>query len=393
MLQAVTKNGDFVTLPLLPHEEIIQLKNSKSQFFCPVCQSQLLIKVGKKVIAHFAHRYQQECPNQERGEGVYHERGKLDLFYWLLKQGYPVKLEHYLHTIKQRADLFIHLNNKKIAIEYQCAKIPIDQILKRTNGYQAVGITPIWILGGNRMNRIGQQVLSLLPAEQNFLQQFLNDRWPKLFYYCPDVKQLARYDLICLSGRKRTIGQLRFMPLEETSFKHLFQPNHVEVFTDQWLVEKRRFRLYLPKRTYSHESQFREWLYLNQLTPSLLSSWVGLPVVGQWLMKVSLWIWQARLCYDFFNKQSHFTLDQLQVFIQPYRKKIYSQYPLLQRKEDPVINYLNYFILGGKIIRSRDGYFVNGRISQYQTIEQAFRNDQQIQNRLKNRMHYTHEKD
>ncbi|WP_440894916.1 competence protein CoiA [Amphibacillus sp. Q70] len=389
MLQAVTRNGDYVIPALLPHDQINQLRKSKMLFYCPVCKNKLIIKAGSKVIAHFAHQYFHECPNRAGGEGIYHERGKLDLFSWLKRQGYHVKLEYYLPKIKQRADLFISLPNKRIAIEYQCATIPLKEILNRTKGYQSIGIIPLWFLGGQRMNRLGKQGLYLTPIEQNFLHQTSNDQFPKLLFYCPDTKQIARYDLICLSGQRRSIGQLQFVQSKKITLVQLLQPHKLFIFTEQWLSEKRRFRLYLPKRTYSHERQFREWLYLNQLIPSLLSSWVGLPVPGQWMMKVPIWTWQARLCYDFFNKQSYFTLEQLQKFMQPYRKNINSQFPLIQKGEDkdPVLNYLNYFILGGKIIREHEVYSVKGKIGQYQSVEQAIRNDQFIQVNLKKRLY------
>src|SRR5699024_3757174 len=129
-------------------------------------------KAGPQVIAHFAHQMAQDCPNHARGEGVYHERGKLDLFAWFKKQGYQVTLEYYLTKIKQRAYLFIHLGHKRIAIEFQCATISIKEILDRTKGYQSLGIIPIWILGGNRMKRLGNQGLHLTSTDQQFLIQY-----------------------------------------------------------------------------------------------------------------------------------------------------------------------------------------------------------------------------
>lgn len=388
MLQAITKSGEYVNPALLSHEQINQLKKRKHRFYCPVCKNKLIIKAGPMVIPHFAHSSLHDCPNRSSGEGIYHERGKLDLFSWLTSQGYNVKLEYYLSSIKQRADLLINVGNKQVAIEYQCATIPLKEILKRTKGYQSAGIIPIWILGGNRMKRIGKQGLSLTPTEQNYLQQFPKDRYAKLLFYCPETKRIARYDLICLSGRHRSVGHLHFLQLEKATLGQVLQSHHAAIFTDQWLKEKKHFRLYLPKRTYAHERQFREWLYLNRLYPSLLSSWVGLPITGQWMMKVPIWTWQTRLCYDFFNKQSRFTLEQLQRFIQPYRKNISSQFPLLQKGEDPVLNYLNYFILGEKMVVEQEAYSVKGVIGQYQSVEQAIKNDQLIQINLKKRMYH-----
>lgn len=389
MLQAMTEKGEFITLPLLPEQTIQKFKESRTLFFCPVCKSQVIIKAGSKMIAHFAHKSLLDCPNQSGGEGAYHEQGKLLLYSWLKQQGYDVDLESYLPMIKQRADLMINRADQRIALEYQCATISIKEILSRTKGYQSIGITPIWILGGNRMRRLGKQGLFLTKTEQSFLHQFKRDQFPKQLYYCPDKNQFARYDFICSSGQTRTVGQLQFHQLNETTFMHLLQPLKIKSFSNQWLQEKKRFRLYVPKRLFGQERKFREWLYLNQCPTSLLSSWVGLPVPGQWQMRVSIWTWQAYLCYDFFNKKPYFTLREMQSFVKPFRKTNHSNFPMLSPDQDPVLSYLNYFVKSGKIDCHRDHYQLNGTINLYQSFDQASKNDLRIHNFLGNRLHQT----
>ena len=385
MLQAVSSQGDYCILAQLPRQAIDQLKKSKTKFFCPICRNVLIIKAGLSVTPHFAHQSLENCPNRAQGEGVYHEKGKLDLYFWLKKQGYQVELESYLTDIKQRADLFIQLNQKSLAIEYQCATIPLKEILARTKGYQSIGITPFWILGGNRMRRLGNQGLLLTATEQSYLQQYPKDSMPKLLYYCPKTKKCARFNLACLSDQKRSVGHLQFSPLEITSFAHFFQHQAPTLFTPQWLFEKKRFRLKLPKHMVSQERKFREWLYLNQLFPSLISSWVGLPVVGQWQMKVSVWTWQAYLCYDFFNKSSRFSLDQLLNFVQPFRKNKPGLFPMLLKKDDPVLSYLDYLLIGKKVVKKQGVYYVTRKIGQYETVDQALKNDQLLHLYLKSK--------
>src|SRR5699024_5533603 len=95
----------------------------------------------------------QDCPANRGGEGPVHEKGKLLLYQWLKKHNVDVRLEHYLPNIQQQPDLFLQLNKQRIAIEYQCSKIPITQLQKRNKGYQNAGITPIWILGPNQFKR------------------------------------------------------------------------------------------------------------------------------------------------------------------------------------------------------------------------------------------------
>lgn len=386
MLQAVSSKGKRVTLALLPQSQINQLKQAKISFFCPVCKSRVIIKAGTQMIAHFAHQSLQDCPNRAGGEGVYHERGKLDLFAWLSQLGFNVKLEYYLPEIKQRTDLMIQFVRKRLAIEYQCATISLKEILSRTRGYQSIGITPLWILGGNRMRRLGKQGLYLTPTEQSYLHQFNNDPYAKLYFYCPDTKQFARYDLSCFTGRNRSIGRLKFYPLASIDFEQFFKTEHASIFTPEWLTEKKRFRLKLPQKMNQTEKQFREWLYSNQLFPSLISSWIGLPVNGQWTMNVSVWTWQTYLCYDFLNHFPCFSFKQLDQYMQRYRKQSIHNFPMLRQQVDPVVDYLAYFLQAKKIIKIGETYRLRGSIGQYQSLEQALENDQLIQLSLKRKV-------
>lgn len=388
MLQAVSSEGKRVTLALLPRSQIIQLKQAKTSFYCPVCQTKLTIKAGTQMIAHFAHKSLQNCPNRASGEGVYHERGKLDLFTWLTTQGFSVQLEHYLPEIKQRADLIVQFTRKRLAIEYQCATIPLKEILSRTRGYQSIGITPLWILGGNRMRRLSKQGLYLTPTEQSYLHQFNNDVYPKLYFYCPDSKQFARYDLTCLTGKSRSVGQLKFEQLSSIRFEQLLGTERISIFTPQWLSEKKRFRLKLSHKMNQTEKQFREWLYLNQLFPSLISSWIGLPVNGQWLMNVSVWTWQTYLCYDFLNHFPQFSAKQLNRYMQRFRKQSINNFPMLKQKVDPVRDYLSYFLQLGKIGKRGESYQVRGSIGQYQSIDEALTKDFLIQRKLAQKSFY-----
>src|SRR5690625_6633327 len=87
----------------------------------------------------------------------YHEKGKLLLYQWLKSQQLHVELEPYLKEIKQQPDILLLLQGKIIAIEYQCARIPIRDIQRRNNGYKQRGIIPIWILGAKQFKRQGKR--------------------------------------------------------------------------------------------------------------------------------------------------------------------------------------------------------------------------------------------
>ena len=82
---------------------------------------------------------------------MYHRHGKELLYRWFERQNFHVDIEHYLPQIQQRPDIFIERAGRKIAIEYQCANLSIEQLYKRTYSYWRVGIQVIWIIGGNQL--------------------------------------------------------------------------------------------------------------------------------------------------------------------------------------------------------------------------------------------------
>lgn len=103
--------------------------------------------------------------------------GKKQLYKWLRSQGFHVKIEHYLPGIRQRPDLFIEMKERQIAIEYQCASLSTEQLLKRTSSYWKAGIQIIWILGGNQMKKHSAYWISLSSFHflciQSYPQPFL----------------------------------------------------------------------------------------------------------------------------------------------------------------------------------------------------------------------------
>src|SRR5690625_173214 len=171
MLQAKSHHGGLVTLATLTKAEIERQK-TEQQYYCPACNGQVIIKAGSRMIPHFAHKSTFHCPSSEGGEGPYHEKGKLLLYQWLESQQFQVELEAYIPEINQRPDLLVTINRKQIAIEFQCARISITQIKRRNEGYEALHITPLWIVGANHFKRQTKNHLKINQFTRQFIHQF-----------------------------------------------------------------------------------------------------------------------------------------------------------------------------------------------------------------------------
>ncbi|MFP7254603.1 competence protein CoiA family protein [Terribacillus goriensis] len=306
MLQAQLEDGRLILLAAHRKEQIHDFK--KQRFLCPACRKSVIIRAGKKLIPHFAHEQIHDCELNRTGESLYHMRGKLQLFRWLTKQGYTVKLEHCLKDSARRPDLLLRTaGGKELAIEYQCAAISDEELLRRNETYERNGVIPIWILGGNRLNRTSAYMLDLPKREQRFLMQYKQNMPLQMLYYCSDSKTFCNVQHILLTGKKQTVGQFFFRPLPNLLFPHLFQvlPQNVGETHKMW--QSIQARAVARPLTYAPAS-IKRWvmrlyeagLLLQDIPLSVLQ-----PVETQYQMSVPPYIWQTDLWLE--------QLDQISV--------------------------------------------------------------------------------
>lgn len=387
MLQAISKDGKRVTLAMLPRNTLRQLRNSSTPFYCPVCKQKVIMKIGNKVIPHFAHQRKEECPSSEAGEGLYHEEGKLLLYQWLRRQGLNVQLEMYIPDIKQRPDLLLHFPDRKIAIEFQCSKIPKDEINARTEGYLQMGIVPFWILGLTRMRQLSPYVWKIDAFTRQLIHQYTPASPLTITYFCPLKKQFLQIHYLTFSQMNRAIGKMERIPLEYGRFRDLFSvplfPK--ESFLQVWYKEKLRFRTKRRENLYGNELIWRQWLYSQGVYLEQLPSIVHLPVRSQFLLKVSPWNWQSRLYFKVLEKcqvGNSFSLRQCERILRPY---FYSAdtFPLISKKDNPIEQYLRYWEkLHIVEKRSPEIYVKLKEIPLYTTLNEAIQGDRMLIKKL-----------
>lgn len=373
VLRAITKKGCSVTLAKLTKKQIDILR-TKENFYCPECKQSVIVRAGPKVIPHFAHRKGSNCSIQG-GEGAYHQKGKLLLYDWFINQGIPAELEIFISEINQRPDLLIRTKRRKIAIEYQCATIPISHIQKRNKGYKRVNILPIWILGGNQFHRTSNNHLKVNAFTSAFIQPFSSSLPTKLFYFCPQRKIISITNDLIMTSTNRALVKFMFKPLSQITFYELFSKSYFSTvqLCKLWRNEKRKLRL-STSRVYGKELAWRSWLYEKNLTPQHLPSIIHLPIRSQYQMAVPTWNWQSRFIIDFLHPLKvgdTFSLQQAQQFIRRFQYK--------RETEDPIIEYLAQLIHVNIIHPvSVHRYVKNTPIIFYRHIEEALRGDDEL---------------
>lgn len=170
----------------------------KTQYFCPVCGKQVILKRGLKVISHFAHKHlaEQKCFNNET---IKHYKSKLILAQMIQQQGCKVEIEPFLKEIKQIPDILI---NNKYVIELQYSPIPYKQILQRTEGLKKMGYKVSWLL--NDVDYCHNKV-----KFNHFHSLFINPITRKLHTFNLEKKQIMMFQQIQYLGGHKYVAEKR----------------------------------------------------------------------------------------------------------------------------------------------------------------------------------------
>ncbi len=381
---AINEQGKEILIASQSSKQINDLRQEK--FICPHCFERVIIRAGPKTIPHFSHQRLSNCTSH-KGESDYHERGKLLMYQWLKRQQLSVQLEPYLQEIKQIPDILLTINNKNIAIEFQCSKISPEIINKRNQGYQQLKITPIWILGAKLLKRYNHKQFKIDFFTSHFIHRFPKLPQNILFYFCPHTEQFQIINHLYFVSPNRAIAKLKIKKLPSTAFTNLFDfspLNQRKLFTI-WLEEKQRFRLNYSKMS-RNELNWQKWLYDRGLFKENLPSYIYLPTTSQYLFKVPPWQWQTKLIIliiDPLPVGGSFTLEHLTKLFnqQMYHRK---QFPLIRTNHHPIKEYLRYLISIDLINEiSGNHYIKKQQIQFYQNIEEAIFEDKRLIDYLK----------
>lgn len=129
------------------------------RFMCPLCESVVILKRGRKVAAHFAHAPGSDCPAAEN-ESWRHIRAKQVLVEAFTELGYDAQMEVVHHEAGRRVDVAVKLAGSKgrqrnVAVEVQDSPIQVDTMqargrLDRALGYDATA----WIFTSHRADAL-----------------------------------------------------------------------------------------------------------------------------------------------------------------------------------------------------------------------------------------------
>lgn len=115
----------------------------ESDFVCPSCGGSLVLKRGKKLRPHFAHRSRRDCQFAWENESEDHLAAKAGLYRWG-GMHHAMRVEQVYPSIEQIADLVLE---DHLVLEVQCSPLSIERLKERTRAYRSLGLSQVWLLG------------------------------------------------------------------------------------------------------------------------------------------------------------------------------------------------------------------------------------------------------
>lgn len=389
LLSAINRQGQIISLVHTNDENVLN-----QEFFCPTCYERLIVKKGSNRRWHFSHYHNSNCGASE-SESEYHLNGKLLLYEWIKGQNISVELEKYFSNIKQRADLCIQSSPFPISIEFQCATIRDELFLLRTKNYFQLGAKPLWILGGNRLNRLGKNVFRLRRMDWLALHERKSSPPdPFLLYFCPTSDQFALLTNIIPYSSTKIVADLQYINRKQLHFQDLFSSDLVDQKSmdySEWHKVKTNWRIYPYLRKTSAYFYVNRMLQNKHRNLPLFPPEAGMPTKYLFWIETPPYLWQTWLlvhCVIPQKENSTISFDDVyQQFKALVRKQIFRvrNFPLLEKSHYSfaIMNYLLFLCKIG--ILRKVGKRTFNKINEIQlpsSIDDALKMDEQFQKML-----------
>jgi len=125
-----------------------ELARRDDAFCCPVCREVVILRRGRKVVAHFAHRPRARCVART-GETRAHLEAKRVLLDSFRTRGLRAEAEYATTEVAEdrRADIMVWSPGSDIplAIELQHSRITVPELEKRAQSFARAGIGQLWV--------------------------------------------------------------------------------------------------------------------------------------------------------------------------------------------------------------------------------------------------------
>lgn len=218
MLVAIAAEGFRRTARIVTRED--------GPFECPECSSEVILKAGRIIVPHFAHRAQAACTWGE-GESERHMLMKHYLQIWFPK----VELEVRLGEMRRADAVITTAKGNRFVIECQASPISVAEWVERNSDYNDIGLPVAWLWDLSRFNLTrGKDKECAVPAEiRECAAQWRDDVSRDHYVYVFDTH---RGSIGTTEGR---MGRMAIRPaVREDQWGDLTQLRHIHQYRLSW---------------------------------------------------------------------------------------------------------------------------------------------------------------
>lgn len=150
-------------------------KNNK--WICPGCDSEVIYhrNVSGLRTQHFVHKT--KCPYETEPESEIHINLKRWCYENINADKKYVPDSQFIGD--QKPDVLLEINKNKVAIECQCSKISLSNLIERTRKYTEKGIYVLWIFSGEYINPLNIMVIE----DYHIKKVSVTEKWlSKIFF-------------------------------------------------------------------------------------------------------------------------------------------------------------------------------------------------------------------
>lgn len=315
-------------------QQLLALQNNT--FFCPQCGKRVILKIGTKITPHFAHQ-SKRCTGFTEGESAIHLLGKQQLYKWLQSFGY-VELEPLLPALMQRPDILVTIKDQQYAIEFQCSPISVEQLTRRTEGYQQQNIIPIWLF----LTPPLPQRMTKYPLKKMYKagMQFTTQHIPFLMFYHPHTQKFTYLtNILALYGKQHivkpqyiTLNRQQFpffipsplSTLDEQTYTTIFMKAKQQYLQNEWRFGKR------------HNNILFLSCYTLRISLFELPEYIGVPTAWQSVLPFPV-VWQSALhATAKLNDQTIYDVE-----LEPFLQRFTNHIPIAMQEMTRYLSRLN----------------------------------------------------
>jgi competence CoiA-like predicted nuclease len=325
MFRAKCSNGQDIFLNDVCWSKALLTKMRKSYtFHCLICAEEVVLKLGERKAWHFSHRQHSLCTDRHyRNESEDHKIAKLEVYRWLDSYKLEPKIEHYLEDVRQRPDVYVKVNNRKLALELQLSYLNKEQFLKRYFSYKDHDYETVWI-GILRkpiqrksfyypLSHVDFLLIRPSPFPHAIYYSLVTHRWIVFsnFFYVTPRKTFVRVTPIPLTVSPHCLFFNLDVFLTETKKD---QYNRLEEYIAVWKSQTIKVRTARHPTLTKAERNVLHLLQRHNMALNYFPAICNIPLLSQYICDSAPYLWQTWVVIGYINSKplgETFSLSQL----------------------------------------------------------------------------------